>query len=274
MSEQKTAGTSRGAAIFGMLITFFGGYFLGVFTSSDDPRASLSSEAREVERVMVPIGTSPTLGQPTAPVTVVEYADFLCGHCAHAVRLQKQVRAEFQDKVRWVFKPFPLNSKPDSPGLLAAKAALAAGAQGKFWEFHDRLFAEQKPRSREELEGIARDLGLDQARFLAMMNDPALERSILAGQEQAHSYGVQGTPTFFVNGRKIVGAVPFPSMEQIVHQELALAGELLRQGVARDQLYEAITAKGKQKTPASPKAGAAPETRQPTGAEPAQQPAG
>ena len=240
---------SRRAAILGMIVTFVGGYFLGVFTSGGGAD-ELLEEARKAPRVAVPVELSPTVGAADALVTIVEFADFECPFCSRSVQLQRRLLTDFPGNVRWAFKNFPLDMHRQAMG--AARAALAAQAQGKFWEFHDRLFIDQQRISPEYFAELARTIGLDLAAFERAMQGDALEKVVRLDMEVGRRLGVQGTPSFFINGRRVEGGSPYRELEKIVRQELAYASSLLRRGVRRDQLYEELTReKGTAPGPAS-----------------------
>jgi protein-disulfide isomerase len=236
-------GTSRGAAIFGMILTFIGGYFAGAFTGRVAPP---SDEARRAQRVAVDVGLSPSLGPRDALVTIVEFADFQCGYCARSPALQKQLLAKYPG-VRWVFKSFP----GGKASVDISRAALAAHAQGRFWEFHDRLFHSQRIASLPELEELARDLGLDVGAYRRAMQGDALEKVVRQDLALGQRLGVDGTPTFFINGRRFGGTIPFGPLERIVQQELTHAEELLRQGVSREQLVDEVIRRQETSAPAS-----------------------
>ncbi|WP_206051604.1 Na+/H+ antiporter NhaA [Nocardioides ferulae] len=144
------------------------------------------------------------LGPRDAPLTLIEYADFECPFCARATGLGHEIRERLGDQVRYVFRHLPL---PDvhPHAELAARAALAADAQGRFWEMHDLLFDHQDELQLEDLVGYAGDLGLDVERFVRTLDDPELDRRVRADVVSAEASGARGTPTFFVNGRRHVG---------------------------------------------------------------------
>lgn len=145
------------------------------------------------------VDQAPSLGKGNAPITVVEFADFRCGHCKNAAPLVKKALSRFGDKVRFVFVPFPLGNHPLS--VLAAEAALAAGAQGKFFEMADLLFAHQGEVSQAVVDGFAKKLGLDLARFEKDLTTHAHKATLDTLRAQGEKAGIQGTPSFFVNGR-------------------------------------------------------------------------
>jgi protein-disulfide isomerase len=244
MSDTSAGGTSRGAAVFGMILTFVGGYFAGAFTGRGAPA---SDEARQAQRLAVPVGLSPSLGARVALVTIVEFADFQCGYCARSPAVQQRLLAKYPD-VRWVFKSFPLRKA----SVDIARASLAAHAQGRFWEFRDQLFHSQRIASLAELEGLARDLGLDLGAYQRAMQGDALEKVVRQELAQGQRLGIKNeTPTFFINGRRFVGTLPYEPLEKIVQQELTHAGELLRRGVSREQLYDEVIRAQAVRVPAS-----------------------
>jgi protein-disulfide isomerase len=167
----------------------------------------------------VPVGASPTRGPQRAPVTVVVFSDFQCPFCQRSEATLQALVEQYGTRVRLVFKNHPLPMHPSARA--AARAALAAGEQGKFWEYHDALFAHQDALDPAALERCARDLGLDVDRFRRMMGDARTDLAIEADEGEATRLGVTGTPTFFVNGRRVIGAQPLVRFQSAV--ELALA---------------------------------------------------
>ncbi|HLK11600.1 MAG TPA: thioredoxin domain-containing protein [Candidatus Binatia bacterium] len=163
-------------------------------------------------------GEEHTKGNPDAPVTIVEFSDFECPACAEAFRDLKDLLRS-RDDVRVVFRYFPLDAScnaalqgrsPHPDACLAAFAAECAGEQHRFWEYHDLLFENQRALDRDSLFRYARDLGLDIAAFRACLDAPAtreqVERDVAAGI----AFGVASTPTLFINGRTVDGALERP----------------------------------------------------------------
>ncbi len=154
---------------------------------------------------------SPARGPASAPVTVVEFADFQCAPCARvAPSLAKLVR---EHGVRHVYRVY--TSPRHRQASLAARAAFAAQAQGRFWPMHDRLYA-RGGLDRASLVAHARALGLDLARFERDLDAPATQRRLETDVAAAQSLDVWGTPTFFVGGRKIAGALPYAELVRLV----------------------------------------------------------
>jgi protein-disulfide isomerase len=140
------------------------------------------------------------LGADHAPVTLVEYGDFECPNCKQAAPAVKLLMERYAERVRLVFRHFPLE-EVHPHARHAAEAAEAAGAQGKFWEMHDLLFENQRHLKQQQLHGYAERLQLDMARYTAEMDDEIYLQRIREHQKSAHDSGARGTPTFFVNGR-------------------------------------------------------------------------
>jgi protein-disulfide isomerase len=170
--------------------------------------------------VEVGIGSIPPRGNPRAPVTIVEFADYECPYCKQAADTIKQVLDTYGDQVRFAYRDFPLdmhaNARP------AAEAAHCAGTQGKYWEYHDKLFASED-LSAAQLGALADQLGLDRAKFdECMANDTFVER-IDKDLADGNDLGINGTPVFYVNGRLLDGAQPFEKFKEVIDQELSLA---------------------------------------------------
>jgi protein-disulfide isomerase len=158
---------------------------------------------------------------------MVEFADFECPHCAAAAPVVHSVidSPEWKGRIRFVFKEFPLPGHEHAEP--AARAALAAQAQGKFWEMHDQLFTHQETLNQPDLEGFAKKLGLDVDRFRTDMNAQALKDRVAADRALGQQIGVAGTPSIFINGRKFVAIGSAGFAEQLIdwmRLELQLMG--------------------------------------------------
>jgi protein-disulfide isomerase len=160
-------------------------------------------------------------GPATAPVTIVEFSDFACPYCRSMAPVVKELLKSYPDKVRVVLKNSPLNIHPDSP--LAHEAAYAAGAQGKFWEMHDLLFANQKNLKPADLETYAQQLGLDMEKFKAALADHRYKAQVDKDTQDADNFGVTQTPTLFINGRRVTGSKSYKDLAAILDQEIATA---------------------------------------------------
>jgi len=144
--------------------------------------------------------TDHMLGQPHAPVTVVEYGDLECPNCKQAVTAVRLMLTRFAGHTRFIYRHFPLE-EVHPHAELAAEAAECAGGQGKFWEMHDLLFDNQSHLELDHLRGYAQRLQLDLARFNAEMNDHVYLQRVREHQHSGRESGVRSTPTFFVNGQ-------------------------------------------------------------------------
>jgi protein-disulfide isomerase len=171
-----------------------------------------------------PVNTagSPIRGVASAPVTIAEFSDFQCPFCSRVGPTLERVMQVYGDKVRIVWKNNPLAMHKDAP--LAHLAAAAAAEQGKFWQYHDKLFANQQRLKRNDLIQYASDLGLDTARFTQVMDSDTYKGKISADANEAASLGVTGTPAFFVNGRFLSGAQPFEKFAALINGELTRLG--------------------------------------------------
>ena len=147
----------------------------------------------------------------------MEFSDFECAFCVKSEATVKAFEAAHPGQVKVVFKNMPLPFHKNA--RLAAKAALAADAQGHFWEYHDVLFAHRDALERASLQTYASDLGLDCARFSRDLDDPTLDARIDADIADAKTLGVKGTPAFFVNGRQVIGAQPLATFEAAITKQ-------------------------------------------------------
>jgi protein-disulfide isomerase len=186
-------------------------------------RASLEARMKDAppvldEAVPISIDGAPAKGPENAKITLVEFSDFQCPYCAAAVHHIDEILAKHPADVRLVFKQFPLDIH--SQAELAAEAALAAHAQGKFWPMHDKLYANFRAISKEKIDQIASEIGLDLVRFSMDLKSrkykPVVEKELAEG-EQA---GVAGTPTLFVDGKHYNGSMETPALEEVLQAEL------------------------------------------------------
>lgn len=149
------------------------------------------------------------LGKLDAPVKMIVYSDFQCPFCYDFSRSMKQVEENFKDQVVIAFRHYPLAGHEQA--VPAGVAAECAAEQGKFWEMHDKLFADNKAgrMGTEQYKQDARDLGLDEAKFNQCLDSAKYENKITQQQNEGDQAGVTGTPTSFINGQIYVGAYPF-----------------------------------------------------------------
>lgn len=166
---------------------------------------------------------APTMGDPAAPITIVEFSDFQCPYCAASVKIMKDLRLKYGGLLRFVFKHFPLENHHGARP--AARASVAAHKQGKFWEYHDLLMARQGEWSQAgDMEKIfaryAAELGMDAERFKGDMNGAGAEEAIARNVKQAMELEVGATPTFFVNGVQAPGAQDVNYFSRVIEELL------------------------------------------------------
>lgn len=154
----------------------------------------------------------------TGKIVIEEFSEFECPFCARAQPTIKQVLDTYGDRVELVYKHFPLNFHPNAQK--AAEASECARDQGKFWEYHDKLFANQNAITVPDLKRYAADMGLDTATFNSCLDTGAKAALVAADLADGRSRGVTGTPTFFINGEKLVGAQPFSEFKKIIDNKL------------------------------------------------------
>ena len=200
----------------------------------EDPKAVYS----------VPVDGSPVRGPDDALVTIVEALDFECPFCKHVAPTVKQVEERYHGRVRLVFKHNPLGMHRDAvPAAKLAEEARAEGGDARFWEAVDKLQA-LPSLDRASLEAAAAALKLDAAKVQAALHDGRHIDRMRRDQNLLNPLGARGTPTFFVNGRKLVGAQPLEAFQALIDEELAKAQEFVKQGVNPSEVYARIVEKG------------------------------
>jgi protein-disulfide isomerase len=168
--------------------------------------------------IKIPIAGAPSKGPEHARVTLVEFSDFECPYCSSASSQVEALMVAFPRDIRLVYKQFPLSMHPHA--RMAAVAALAANEQGKFWEMHDKLFANFRQLSRERILALAKEVGLDVNRFTADVSagkfDPVVAKDFKDGEDA----GVNGTPAFFINGKHYNGPMEVVLVKPLIEAEL------------------------------------------------------
>jgi protein-disulfide isomerase len=163
--------------------------------------------------------TDPVKGPMSAPITIVEYSDYQCPFCARVNPTLDRIMQTYGDKVRIVFKDFPLPNHAEAPK--ASEAAHCAGEQGKYWELHDRLFANQQALQIPQIKQYAATLALDMNAFNQCLDSGKHASRVEENMKTGEALGVASTPTLYVNGRPVVGAQPFEFFKAIIDEELA-----------------------------------------------------
>lgn len=159
-------------------------------------------------------------GKSGAPVTIHEFSDFQCPYCSRALPVLKEVEKAYPDQVRIVYRHYPLPNHDKAPK--AGEAAQCAADQGKFWEMHDLLFASQDKLEVADLKKKAEQLKLDAAKFNKCLDGGQHAKRVAQDRDIGDQLGISGTPTFLVNGLKLVGAVPIEQFKKVIDEELRI----------------------------------------------------
>lgn len=179
-------------------------------------------ERLQAPRADVSIENAPVKGPADAAITIVEFSDFECPFCRRSLPTVEQIMKEYEGKVKVAFRhnPLPFHEKAVPVHL----ASMAAQAQGKFWEFHEKAFNNQRDFTEENIVKWAQELKLDMEKFNKDRNSEAFKKRMEADIEFARSNGAQGTPSFFINGVLLVGALPFEEFKAVIDGLLAEKG--------------------------------------------------
>jgi protein-disulfide isomerase len=158
----------------------------------------------------------PYFGTSTAKVTIVEFSDFACPYCQEEYGIVRSIGIKYKNSIKIIYKDFPLHDI----SLDLAMAGRCAGQQGFFWPMHDKLFSLQGQFATSSLIDMAVSIGANRTIFAECLNDKNYSSSIRADYNDGQSLGVTGTPTFFINGYRIVGTIPENQFEEIIKQFL------------------------------------------------------
>ena len=175
--------------------------------------------ALEPPRQKVSSAGSPSKGPKSAPIELIEFSDFQCPFCLRADPTVQQVLSTYGDKIRFVYRHYPLPNHPSARP--AAEAAACAAEQDKFWPYHDLLFANPSKLSDADLKQHASTLGLNTGQFNTCVDTHKPKGLIDADLKAGEEAGVNGTPAFYINGRMISGAQPFDVFKTIIDEELS-----------------------------------------------------
>lgn len=174
-----------------------------------------SSATLAVPRFQLETKDDPSLGNPQAKVVVVEFGDFECPFCLKSFPIFRELQQEFKDEVLFIWRDFPLRDiHPNAQK--AAEAGECAQEQGKFWEYHDKLFINQSRLTVPDLKRYAAQLGMDIQQFSLCLDSGRYQQEVEEDLQTVIKAGGQGTPTFFVNGRMISGVVPKEVFRKII----------------------------------------------------------
>ena len=225
---------TAGVAVLIFVLGGLAGYFMAMyaFDKATEGQAALQAaqqpSAPQVQPTDAPVRIAnvetdgdPQLGPDDAKVTIVEFSDFQCPYCKRFRDDTFDALFEkYGDDIRFVFRNYPLPATLHPEAQKAAEAAACANEQGKFWEMHDLLYENQATLGDDLYKQLAEDLKLDTDQFNECLDTDKYKDEVLADQQAGTSYGVSGTPTFFVNGWRIVGAYPISEFEKYIDQEL------------------------------------------------------
>lgn len=207
-------------AIIAAGLIIAGAVFYGGGKSDSGKTPSLGDDNAEI--INVSADDDPFKGSPDAPVTIIEFSDYECPFCGSFFR---NTLPELEEKyintgkVKFIYRDFPISSHKNAQ--VAAEAAQCSGDQGKYWEMHNKIFENQEAIAKDNLIGYAGVMGLNMDSFNQCLNDGKYSKEVKADLNDGVKAGVDGTPTFFINGQKLVGAQPFSVFEEIIEKELA-----------------------------------------------------
>jgi protein-disulfide isomerase len=202
-------------AVFAFLILLGIALFTGGFGLFNRSNSAVDSS----QRVKVPLGDDPITDAKNPKVLIVAFSDYECPFCGKAEPIIKDILAKYPAQVAYIFKDSPLvDIHPYAFG--AAMAAECAKEQGKYWEYHDTLFAHQDQLTVDNLKGYAQDLGLNMTSFNFCLDTQKYKAHVENDMATARQVGVTGTPTFFINGIKVIGAQPESTFIDIINSEI------------------------------------------------------
>jgi protein-disulfide isomerase len=191
------------------------------FLAGLQQHAKVERFLEEPEPVRIPVSAEGAFAQgpKDAPVTIVEFSDFQCPFCSRVVATLKEVVRLYPKQVRLAFRDFPIAGLHPKAAK-AAEAARCAGEQGKFWEYHDLLFGSQAQATPADFKRFAEQLKLDANNFATCLDSGKHAAAVASDVQEGTRLGITGTPTFFINGRLVVGALPLEAFQRIIDREL------------------------------------------------------
>lgn len=196
-----------------------------ISTLTNQPQETLATQLQGKQTatggaVNIATADDPYTGPQNAKVTVVEFADFECPYCQEAFPIVREMETLYKDKVKFIYRDFPVEYlHPEAPK--AAEAAECAHEQNKFWQMHDKLFINQDKLQIPDLKNYAQQIGLDVNRFNNCLDSGKYETEVSDDLQDGINAGVTGTPTWFVNGTKVVGVIPAADFKKLLDLSLA-----------------------------------------------------
>jgi protein-disulfide isomerase len=188
------------------------------FTDSEVSEA-IGKRYRATDIKKIDVSEAPMKGNPAGKVTLVEFADYECPHCRRLQPVLRQIVDEFHNDVKVYFKHYPLPQHTNA--RLAAEAAVAANKQGKFWAFQDKLWDKQDELSPAVIEKIAKDTGLDVAKFRQDLASDAVKARVQKDRDEGQALGLQATPTLYIDGREYTDPKDTESLREWIKEELS-----------------------------------------------------
>jgi protein-disulfide isomerase len=183
---------------------------------------NVNLERPATRRATLDTNGAPAKGPATAKVTIIEFSDFHCPYCRGVQPILSELLTKYGDRVRLVFRHFPVDTLHPS-ARRASEAAWCAQQQDKFWQYHDRLYLVGNDATPGTLTRIASDVGLDAAKFTACTGGREAPAAVESDIDQARKLNLNGTPTFFINGRPFIGRQPIENFTRVIDEELAHA---------------------------------------------------
>lgn len=209
-----------------VVLAFLIGILVGYMAWGNGKQTAAAPVAAEpteqpFRRYDIPTDGFPGTGPANAPIVIVEFSDYQCPYCKRwHDQVYKPLMAAYPGKIRFVYRNLPL-TQLHPQALPAAEAALCAGEQDAYWEYHEKIFENYELLSDELYSSLAADLGLDVDAFEICMTEHRYQENIQADMQFSSRIGIQSTPTFFINGIPIVGAQPLSAFQQVIDNELA-----------------------------------------------------
>ncbi len=233
----------KGTPASGVFAALMKGQGKGLGTPAAPAAAPRIPIGSEVYKIMP--GDAPHIGVDEPKITLIEFSDFQCPYCSRAKGTVDELLKTYKDSLQVTFRHFPLpfhnNATP------AAIAAAAAAEQGKFWPMYDKLFANQQALGAADLEKYAQEIGLDMAKFKAAIDSPKTKAVVEADKKMGETFGVGGTPSFFINGHSFSGAYPLDSFKTAIDEELKKVDAKIAAGTPRAGVYAALVKDGLEK---------------------------
>ncbi|MFC1687038.1 DsbA family protein [Patescibacteria group bacterium] len=189
----------------------------GEYDFSDSFTQDISAESTDIERANVVTSDDPSLGPKDAKVTIVEFGDFQCPFCREVFPTVREVLSLYEGQIRYIWRDFPVSSEHPQAALAASAGECVAEQDvDKFWSFHDQLFINQSDLSQEALIRYAQGVGVDVNDFSECLLEEKYLQEVIFDYNDGIAAGVTGTPTFFINGRRISGVIPLNVFKDII----------------------------------------------------------